>query len=366
MIRGNHLLGVTVGWIGLSGILIAAPEVVVKTPDELAAALKGIRPNSTLKIGPGEYQGGNTVTNLSGVTIEALDPQSPPVFRGGNQAWHFSRCNGLTVRNLIAIGQSMNGFNLDDGGQRDQPVTGVTLDRVVVRDVGPTGNHDAIKISGLDDLSIQGCEIEGWGGQGIDMVGCHRVLVTGCELKGKEGFAAGAGIQMKGGCSEITIEKCRLTHAGMRPINLGGSTGMPYFRPAGVTYEAKNLIVRNNVIEGGDCAAAFVGLDGGEFSGNTIINPKEWIFRILQETRAEGFIPCRNVIVKENAVTFQRSQVKVDINIGSGTQPETFRFERNHWFAKDQPAASKPKLPSPETAGVYGVDPVSKADHQNR
>lgn len=364
MILRHHPLSVAISWLGLSGILIAAPEVVVRDPTELAAALKVLRPETTLKIGPGEYKGGNAVSNLNGLTIEALDPQSPPIFRGGNQAWHFSRCNGLTVRNLIAIGQSMNGINLDDGGQREQPVTGVTLDRVVVREVGPTGNHDAIKISGLDDLRIQGCEIEGWGGQGIDMVGCHRVIVTGCELKGKEGFAAGAGIQMKGGCSEITIEKCRLTNAGTRPINLGGSTGMPYFRPAGATYEAKDLIVRDNVIEGGDCAAAFVGLDGGEFSGNTILNPNKWIFRILQETRAEGFVPCRNVIVKDNAITFQRSQVKVEVNIGEGTQPETFRFERNHWFAKDQPTASKPELPTEETGGVYGVEPVSKAERR--
>lgn len=358
-----------VGWLGSTFALAAesddsAQTIVVKTPQELTAALRSLKAGTVLKIAPGVYPGGHTTAGVERLTVEALDPANPPQFKGGNQAWQFSRCSHLTLRNLIVSGQPMNGINVDDGGNRDQPVIGVTLENVEGREIGPTGNHDGIKLSGLDQLTIRGCKIEGWAGEGIDMVGCHKVLVTGCELKGKEGFAASTGIQMKGGCSEITIEKCRLTNAGMRPINLGGSTGMPYFRPANATYEAKDLVVKDNVIEGGDCAAAFVGLDGGEFTGNTILNPNKWIFRILQETRVEGFALCRNVIVKNNAITFQRSQIKVEVNIGPGTQPETFRFEGNQWFAKDKPTASKPKLPTEEVGGVYGVEPVSKAERR--
>ena len=326
-------------------------------PAELRAALGALAEGTTLKIAPGEYPGGNAVTGVAGVKIEALDPAKPPVFRGGSTGWHFSRCQGLTVRWIVVIGQTANGLNFDDGGILEKPVTGVTLEGIEVREIGAKGNHDAIKISGLDQLAIRDCKIEGWGGQGIDLVGCHRVTISGCELKGKSGFSATAGIQMKGGCSEITVEKCRFLGAGERPINLGGSTGTAYFRPPGAKYEARGLTVRDNVIEGGLCAAAFVGVDGAEFSGNTIRYPEKWIFRVLQETRAEDFPPCRNVKIIRNNIVFRRAQVTAEVNVGGGTAPETFTFAENRWYAEDRPAASKPKLPVVETGGVYGVEP---------
>jgi polygalacturonase len=331
-----------------------ADEITVRDADSLRAALRDLKPATTLKISPGEYPGGHTVKGIEKLTIEALDPKQPPIFKGGASGFHFSRCAELTLRHLRIIGQSGNGLNLDDGGEVAKPVLGITLDHLEVSDIGPKGNHDGIKCSGLDNATIRDCTITGWGGQGIDFVGCHNSLITGCRLIGKEGFTATAGIQLKGGSSDIIVEKCHFTNAGERPINLGGSTGLPFFRPQGAKYEAARLIVRNNTIEGSLCAAAFVGVDGAEFIGNTIENPSKWIFRILQETQLVGFVPCRNVLIKDNRITFRRSQVQTEINIGGGTSPETFRFENNRWLAEDNPQASKPKLPVEEKAGVYG------------
>ncbi len=338
-------------------VIQAAEVVVVRTAAELKEALRAPVPGTTIRIGPGEFPGGWMVSGVAGLTVEALDAKARPVFRGGRGAWQFSQCAGLTVRGLVLIGQTENGLNIDDGGQRERPVRGVKIEGVEVRDIGPQGNHDGIKLSGLDDLTVRDCRVEGWGGQGIDMVGCHRVLVTGCELRGKDGFSASAGIQMKGGCSEIVVEKCRFVRAGERPVNMGGSTGLEYFRPPGALYEARALTVRDCVIEGSPCAAAFVGLDGGEFSGNTILYPEKWIFRILQETTVAGFAPCRQVVVRGNRIVFRRAQVAIELNIGTGTAPETFEFASNRWFAEDRPAASKPKLPVAESGGEYGVDP---------
>ncbi|MDA1230356.1 MAG: hypothetical protein O2856_06250 [Planctomycetota bacterium] len=189
------------------------------------------------------------------------------------------------------------------------------------------------------------------------MVGCHESLVTGCRFVGKPGFSATAGVQTKGGCSDITVEKCDFINSGERPLNVGGSTDLNFFRPSGAKYEARNIVMRGNTIKGSPCAAAFVGVDGAEFAGNTILYPEKWIFRILQETNAEGFAPCQNVLVKENKIVFRRTQVQNEINVGGGTRPESFQFERNRWFAEDRPLASKPQLPSKEKDGIYGIDP---------
>jgi hypothetical protein len=333
------------------------PVVIVRTAEELKDALRNPAPGTTIRIAPGEYPGGWSAANVSSLTVEALDPNAKPIFRGGTTGWHFSRCDGLILRNLVIIGQTENGLNIDDGGQRERSIPGVWIERVEVRDIGPRGNHDGIKLSGLRGLNVRDCKIEGWGGEGIDMVGCRFVAVIGCELSGKDGFSASAGIQMKGGCTQIVVEKCRFIHAGERPVNMGGSTGMDYFRPPAAHYEAAGITVRKCLFEGSSCAAAFVGLDGGEFYENTILYPEKWIFRILQETRAEGFAPCRNVIIRENRIVFRRSQVAVEVNIGPGTAPDTFQFARNQWFAEDHPSASKPKLPVAESGGTYGTDP---------
>lgn len=337
--------------------LTFADDITVRDTDQLKSALRELKPGTTIRIAPGDYSGGHHVSNVENLTIEALDPENPPYFKGSANGWHFSRCAGLTLRHLRISGQTGNGLNLDDGGERENPVKGVTLEHLHISEIGPRGNHDGIKCSGLEKLTIKDCSISGWGGQGIDFVGCHEALITNCRFVGKPGFSASAGIQLKGGTSNVTVEKCHFTDAGERPLNVGGSTGLEYFRPPGATYEATRIMVRDNIIEGSLCAAAFVGVDGAEFANNTILFPEKWIFRILQETTAPGFVPCRQVIVNGNRIVFRRAQVQTEINIGGNTAPETFRFEKNQWFAEDRPERSKPTLPTAEEGGVYDKDP---------
>ena len=339
-------------WLGM--VPAQAEEKIVRDAAELRAALKDLADGTTLKLAAAEYGGGYAVANKRQLHITALNPDRKPTFTGGNQAWHFSRCEGLQVSHLIICGQKHNGINIDDGGERDKPVKGVTLRHLVVSDIGPQGNYDGIKCSGLKDVLIEHCHLHGWGGQGIDFVGCLQAMIRTCVLEGKEGFSASAGIQLKGGSADVTVQQCVFVHAGPRPLNIGGSTGLEFFRPADAKAEASRITVKNNIIQGSECAAAFVGVDGCEFSHNEISDPGKWIFRILQETRAPGFVPCRKVNIHDNRIEFRRAQVRTEINIGDGTAAETFVFSGNHWSCLDQPQASKPQLPVKETKGRYG------------
>ena len=334
-----------------------AEVVLVRDSTSLKSALRRLAAGTVLRIAPGEYTGGMAVQGVANLTVEGADPDQPPHFHGGNSAWHFSNCSGLKLRHLRISGQSRNGVNLDDGGIADRPMTDVTLEHLDISDIGPKGNFDAIKCSGLEDLDISHCSVAGWGGQAIDLVGCHKVVISNCRFSGKADHSQASGVQCKGGSEKVTIENCRFVNAGQRPINAGGSTGPAYFRPAGAKYEARQIFIRKNEISGSLCACAFTGVDQAEFIGNTILFPEKWVFRILQETTTEGFPPCRNVLIEGNRIVFRRSQVGVEINIGAGTAPDTFRFARNQWFAADRPDRSRPNLPTPETNGTYGTDP---------
>ncbi|MCX7887109.1 MAG: hypothetical protein N3B01_07655, partial [Verrucomicrobiae bacterium] len=154
-----------------------AGEYVVRDAWQLRKALSVLKAGDVLKIAPGTYPGGNYVKGISNLTVTALEPQRPPVFEGGKTGWHFSECPGLVLRHLHVRSQSANGLNIDDGGATKPLVERVRLEGIHVSDIGPEGNCDGIKLSGLRGVVIRNCVVTGWGGQAVDFVGCHDVLV---------------------------------------------------------------------------------------------------------------------------------------------------------------------------------------------
>lgn len=337
--------------------------ITVSNSDVLARAAAEAKPGTIIKLQPGNYQAGLHLQNIHGepgrpIRIEGTSKQNPPVFSDGGTGIQLSRISYVELRNIEIRDVRFNGLNIDDGGEVDKPSHHVTLENIRVYRL-PEGNHDGIKLSGLDDFQVKDCVISQWGGSGIDMVGCHKGLIVGCR------FSDGghSGIQAKGGTSEITIRKCRFENSGMRSMNLGGSTGLEFFRPSLTKmskpyYEAKNLVVEGCQFRGSESPIAFVGVDGAIVRFCTFLEPTKWIARILQETREPGFVACRNGEFSDNLVVFRTSNWSAGgFNVGDGTSPDTFRYERNHWFCSDAPDRSQPAIASKEKDAVYGVDP---------
>ena len=339
--------------------------VVVSTLDEFRAAVVAAGPGTEILVQPGTYGGNNWFGNVTGVAgapvvIAAADPAHPPVFRGGTQALQFTVAAYLELRDLIVEGTADNGINIDDGGTPATPAHDVTLTRVTVRNIGSGGNEDGIKLTGLDHFQVVDCTLANWGagGSGIDMVGCHDGVVEGSSFH-QDDPAALNGVEMKGGSAGVAVRNNRFDHAGVRAVQIGGSTELIYFRPQPPPgYEAANVTVEGNVIVGSETAVAFVNADGATVRFNTIVDPGRWPFRILQETTAPGFVPTRNGAVTDNIVVFRSDRVATMVNVGSGTAPATFQFARNWWYAQDNPALSTPALPTAETGGTSGIDPA--------
>jgi hypothetical protein len=345
----------------LAAAAVAAPRVV-RDDDALRRALVQARPGTVIRVAPGEYRGGLSAT-LRGtaakpIVIEAADPERPPVIRGGKAGLHLVSAEHVTLRGLTIERARHNGLNVDDGGTVETPAHHVRLERITVRDVGPRGNRDGIKLSGVDDFVVVDCVLERWGsgGSGVDMVGCHDGEIRGCTFRhGDE--VGGSGIQAKGGSRAVAIRRCRFEHAGQRAVNLGGSTGKPYFRPPVPGYEAKDLTVEDCVFVGSSSPVAFVGVDGAVVRHCVFYRPARWLLRILQESRGDAFAPCRNGVFSDNVVAFRSDETRAMVNVGPGTLPETFRFERNAWFCIDAPGRSRPTLPVREKGGIHGKDP---------
>jgi hypothetical protein len=205
-------------------------------------------------------------------------------------------------------------------------------------------------MSGVDHFAVRNCRFEGWGGSGIDMVGCHHGVVEDCTFVGREGFSQSNGVQLKGGTADVLVQCCLFRNAGQRAVNLGGSTGLQYFRPSVGDYEARGITVAGNRFEGGLSAVAWVTADGGQVHHNTIVLPEKWVLRILQETRDARFRPSHDGVFEDNLVIYD-SRVHIFVNVGPGTAPETFVFRRNAWCDVD--GDRRPALPVPEEEGVY-------------
>jgi hypothetical protein len=265
----------------------------------------------------------------------------------------------VELRDLVVTKAGGNGLNIDDGGSPDRPAQNVVLRNITVRDIGTGGNNDGIKLSGLVDFRVEGCTVERWGrrGSAIDMVGCNNGVIEGCTFR--EGAAEANGVQMKGGSRDISVRHCRFENAGGRAVNLGGSTGLDYFRPRPQGYEAKDLLVEDCTFIGSMAPIAFVGVDGATVCHNTIYHPTRWITRILQENQDAKFVPCRNGRFTNNIVVFRSDQLATAVNIGPQTAPDTFQFADNWWHCTDRPANTRNliRLPAAETGGTYGQDP---------
>lgn len=350
---------VLLAWCGVTALGQQTHEVADTAA--LSRAIRSAQAGDVIRVAPGTYRGGLSAKGLRGeagrpIVIEGTDPKNPPVIEGGTSGLQLSDCRHVTVRHLRLRGATGNGLNIDDGDTMDHSTAGIVVEHVRVEDVGPKGNTDGIKLSGLRDFIVRDCTVEGWGGNAIDLVGCADGVIERCTVRGKEGFDSHTGPQLKGGTHNITIRHCFFDNAGMRAINAGGSTGLQFFRPRDAAFEAKDLIIEHNTFVGSDAPVAFVGVDGAVFRNNTIVNPKRWVLRILQESRDARFVHCRNVQFERNLIVYQRSVLRTYVNISSGTEPATFRFADNWWYCSDAPN-DRPQLPSKEERGVYGKDP---------
>ena len=336
----------------------------VSTTQELRVAMAQAQPGQTVRIKSGTYDGGVHLKDIHGeksrpITLSGLDPKNPPRFVGGVSGLQFSDISHVVIENLSVTGCTGNGINIDDGGTIDTPSHDVVLRKVTVTKL-PKGNHDAIKLSGVDRFRVEDCRLEEWGGSGIDMVGCHDGVIVRCQLIN----GGDSGVQCKGGTSGIQIESCRFESFGQRGVNIGGSTGLEFFRPAlskmkpDEKYEARDITVQGCTFVKGGSPIAFVGVLGSTVSRNTFIEPGRWIVRILQETREKGFVPSQKGVFTDNLVAFRSTNWSAGgFNVGSGTAPETFSFARNFWICIDAPQSSRPQCPTPEVGGVYGEDP---------
>lgn len=305
--------------------------------NNLEAAENMVMPGDTLLLQSQIFSDGAQFLTLNGtkdqpIVIKAAE-QHQSIFRGGTEAIHLVNCAYLILDGLVIEQQTGNGINIDDGSDYSTPAKFITIRNCIFQDMAATGNNDLLKMSGVDSFLIERCLFinGGSGGSGVDFVGCHWGTVQDCLFDN----AGTSGIQNKGGTQFIRIQRNIFKKIAKRALNLGGSTGLQFFRPPLPdpivdAFEAADLEVFSNVFIGCWAPLAYVGSVRVKVYNNTFYNPENWVLRILQETTEPGFLACGNNEFANNIIHLQSDLTEV--NIGSNTDPQSFIFSHNLWY----------------------------------
>ena len=351
---------------------VVGAQRVVSTTAQFSAALAAASAGDEIVLQPGVYAGGHYRAQLQQVTIRSADPANPAIIDGGGNGIQLSDPSSVTLSDLVFRNQIDNGLNIDDGGTFDTPAVNLVLRNITVRDIVTAGNHDGIKLSGVNDFLIEKVQVLNWGtgGSAVDMVGCHRGLIQNSNFVHTNSANAGTTLQPKGGSKAITFRANRieLPRGSGRAVQAGGSTGTPFFRfvDGESGYEANQIYAEGNVIIGGSSSFSWVNIDGGVFHHNVVSRPGQWVARILNENGGLPIVDTQNGILQDNIIVFNdtASEFSTTVNVGPETLPNTYTFARNRWLNLANPsvAGSTPSLPTPETDGVYGVGPAATTD----
>ena len=333
----------------------------------IGGALAQATPGTRIRIAAGTYGAVGTFSNLQGSAQApiGLIAEGAVVIDTNRTAlaMHLVDPRYVVIQGITVQNTSPHGINIDDGDSYSSPAQYVVLRNVTFDNIGTGGNNDCLKLSGVDNFYIEGGSFSRCnGGEAIDMVGCHNGVISGNHFFNIPGNA----VQTKGGSADVLIHGNRFTNVTQRSINAGGSTGAAFYRPSNTTHEAARIQMIANIFERpGNTPVAFVGCDTCVFANNTIIEPGTYMGRILQENTT--LAPGANGYFINNIVVFNSAGRSTYVNVGGSTQPGTYTFGWNLWFALDNAAFAGPVYGggvAPEVNGIIQRDPLLDANHR--
>ncbi len=304
----------------------------------LEAAKNFISAGDTIFLQPQTFADGTQfLENINGTELNPIviiaQNEHQSIFQGGSEAIHLINCSYVEINGLVIEQQTANGINIDDGGDYNTPSKHITIRNCIFRDMAGNGNNDLLKMAGVDSFLIEKCHFLNGsdGGSGVDFVGCHWGTVQDCYFDDP----GTSGIQNKGGTQFIRMQRNIFKNVSQRALNLGGSTGLQFFRPPLPNpivdaFEAADLEVYSNVFIGSWSPIAYVGSRRVKVYNNTFYQPENWVIRILQETTTSGFLPYGDNEFRNNIVYL--SNDLTEVNVGANTAPETFTFSNNLWY----------------------------------
>lgn len=297
------------------------------------------------------------------ITIISHESKEQAIIRKGDIGLRLTSCRYLHLERFAIRANSEAGIRIDDGGDPTAPSENITLRNLTLLEAGREGVGQALHIAGARNVMISRCDFEGWSESAIEFVGSHDSVVDRCEFRGRDGYNPPNAIRIRGGSSNVTIRTSTFRWAGRDTLMIGGDSEPEDFRPAGARYEAIDAVVTGNRMIGGGTPIVWNTAQRGYVHHNTIVIPHWTVVQIMQKREDSGFLPCASGRFEENLVVYDK-RIRLPVTVGPYTDFPSFTMRRNAWYGIDGRAL--PKLPIPESSGVYQVDPGVSTSRDSR
>ena len=317
-----------------------------------------------------------SISGGSYVILHDMEVMHTPPYRAGRHGFNISSA-GKPVYNIPGNRSSLN----LDSFYNPEMTHHFVLRNLYVHHIGDS----PVKTAGVNCYWLFDCEVaygqQGLRGSGsIDNVGSHNATVAYNYVH----HSIGQGIVFKGGSSNVDIHNNLCVDYGVRGVQMGQSTGKTLFRPPlhlmpeNERYEANNIRTYSNIFIGGgyeidgrfegSAPFAFASSTNCYAVNNTVINPSGYLFRILNNEQPNdpnypnvpglthnGAACCGTVA---NNIFYYNKLVNEAINVGAGTEPETFVVRNNLFYNADNPD-SKPDFGKvKEENSIFFTDPL--------
>jgi parallel beta-helix repeat protein len=288
----------------------------------IQAAVNAAPPGTAIMVGAGTYLENVKISHKGGGSDAA------PLWllsTDGPGAAHII-AKSPTLPGIQALGSDnvmIDGFKIEGGSngiqfsQSGSDFTNIVRNVVISNNTILSSRDDGIKVSQADNVQVLNNTVIGAGDQGIDFVAVNDSRIANNDVSDIRGASA---IFAKGGSTNVEISSNHVHDVAVDGILLGGWTSEPYYRPDFKSYEAKNITVTGNLVEGvGKRPVNILGAVESEVSGNILKANPTYAYAITVENGSPGWTSTffsRDVLITDNV--FNRTKQLIKINSGNG------------------------------------------------
>src|SRR5215813_5511309 len=174
---------------------------------------------------------------------------------------------------------------------------------------------DCIKVSQGDYVYVVDNTVSHGGDQGVDFVDVNNSVIARNDISYITGPAA---VFAKGGSTNVLIAENKLTHISVDGIEVGGYSDMSWTRPGDKGWEAKNVTVIDNIVEGvGKRPLIVLGAQDCQITHNFLqSNPTYYYIVSIAPDNNTPALNCKNITLSDNV--FDRSDHWLQLMPGQG------------------------------------------------
>ena len=293
----------------------------------IQAAVNLATPGTAIMVEAGTYTG-NIKINVSGTPdapiqlISADGPGAAKILPSTASA--SATIEAFGEENIVVRGFDVSGGKIHDNGiqfgMSGTNFSDMTKNIVLQDNIVHDTVKDCIKVSQGDYVYVVDNTVSHGGDQGVDFVAVNNSVIARNDISYITGPAA---LFAKGGSTNVLIAENKVTHSSVDGIEVGGYSDPQWMRPGFTGWEAKNVTVVDNIVEGvGKRPLNIIGAQNCTITHNLLQSNPDYYY--IVSISADNNTPARNsnnIVISDN--TFDHSAHWLQVLPGQGTGLQT-------------------------------------------